>query len=128
MLKKLLLSLSLLVATVATHANTLTILNLTGCAYFVDLNEGGRVYVTPISSTFFADPSQVGAGAPATGTFIAATVLRDGYADAIGVGRAPMYPQQVMSSDVVGDFPACNSGNSYAAHWNDNGNIVLLIM
>ncbi len=67
MLKKLLLSLSLLVATVATHANTLTILNLTGCAYFVDLNEGGRVYVTPISSTFFADPSQVGAGAPATG-------------------------------------------------------------
>ncbi len=98
MLKKLLLSLSLLVATVATHANTLTILNLTGCAYFVDLNEGGRVYVTPISSTFFADPSQVGAGAPATGTFIAATVLRDGYADAIGVALQDWIPAIVTRS------------------------------
>lgn len=128
MIKKCLFSIALLMASVGLHANQLIVMNFTPCSYFVDLFEGGRIYVTPGYNVTFSDPSQVGAGAPATGTFMSATVRRDNYPDAIGVGSAPMYPQQAMTSDVINDYPACNFGNAYGAYWNASGDVVLLIL
>ncbi len=130
-MKKLILSLALLAgAATVSSANSLRIMNLSACSFFVGTYEGnGYVYVTPGFDMTYVDPSTVPSStAPATATFSAASVRRDNFPDGFGIGTAPQVTHR--SSTDINDYPACHGGTAYDAYWNVNpssGDVVLLI-
>lgn len=131
-MKKIFLSLALLLGSVATFANQLTVLSFSSCNFFVHLYDGGGdIYVTNGFSATYADPSAVpNSTAPPTATFHGAAIQRDYFPDGFAVGTAPTY-QQYFNSSFINDFPACSPPAGYDVYWNVNpltGNIVLLIM
>lgn len=133
-MKKVMLSLLLVVfCAMASYANTLQVMNFTGCNYTIS-TQGGYIYVTPSGTAggnqSFASPNNLanGPSAPPSGTFSAAKVARDGnWTYQLNVGGSPVVTS--AASSTVGDFPACNSGLAYTVTWNVNtaGNVIMLI-
>ncbi|PSK95166.1 hypothetical protein [Taibaiella chishuiensis] len=128
-MKKLCLSLAFVAGFAAvSSANTLRILNLSSCPFFVGTIGNGYVYATPGFNNLYSDPSAVPSStAPATAIFSEASVQRDYFPDGFGVSIAQPY----RSSTDINDYPACHGGTAYDVYWNYNPitlDAVLLIM
>lgn len=118
-MKKLLLSLSLvLLATVATFANTFQVINMTNCTYEMS-TQAGYLTVTPGYNQTFT-----------TGNYFGAKIMRGGIlAYQINVGVLPVVPTtQTVISSTVGDAPACNNGLPYTVVYTANNSLNIIIL
>jgi len=118
-MKKLILTLVFVMTTVIVYANSLTVINTTGCTYTI-YTDGGWFTIAPSGNAYYASPYDIGNGTPADGDFHVVKV-------ALG-SDATHVTEYGPFTNTSANNHACNGGSPFNIMWSAAGpNVVVTI-